>query len=73
MANKNKELEMNVAIVGLGLMGGSLAISLKKLDFIDSIVGSDHNKIHQQEAMELGLVDNDVQVKVKNILHSLLE
>ncbi len=58
---------MNVAIVGLGLMGGSLAISLKKLDFIDSIVGSDHNKIHQQEAMELGLVDKIVDFsEVKN-------
>jgi prephenate dehydrogenase len=58
---------MNIAIVGLGLMGGSLAISLKKLDFIDTIVGSDHNKIHQQEAMELGLVDKIVEFsEVKN-------
>lgn len=51
---------MNVAIVGLGLMGGSLAISLKKLNFIESIAGSDHNQIHRQEAMELGLVDKIV-------------
>lgn len=58
---------MNVAIVGLGLMGGSLAKSLKKLNFIHNIVGSDHNKIHQQEAMELGLVDNIVEFEeVKN-------
>lgn len=58
---------MNVAIVGLGLMGGSLAISLKKLDFIKNIVGSDHNKIHQQEAVELGLVDNIVEFsEIKN-------
>lgn len=58
---------MNIAIVGLGLMGGSLAISLKELDFIDTIVGSDHNKIHQQEAMELGLVDKIVEFsEVKN-------
>ena len=48
---------MNVVIIGLGLMGGSLALSLKKLDFIDSIVGYDHNKLHQVEAMKLGLVD----------------
>jgi len=58
---------MNVAIVGLGLMGGSLAISLKKLDFVSSIVGSDHNQIHQQEAMELGLVDSIVEFnEIKN-------
>jgi prephenate dehydrogenase len=30
---------MNVVIVGLGLMGGSLALSLKKLDFIKNIAG----------------------------------
>ena len=52
---------MNVAIIGLGLMGGSLAKSLKKLDFISSIVGSDHNKTHQNEAIELGLVDKIVE------------
>ena len=52
---------MNIAIVGLGLMGGSLAKSLKKLDFIDNIVGSDHNKLHQKEAIELGLVDKIIE------------
>lgn len=52
---------MNVAIIGLGLMGGSLAISLKKLDFIESVVGSDHNPTHQREAIELNLVDKIVK------------
>ncbi|MEA3331860.1 MAG: prephenate dehydrogenase [Campylobacterota bacterium] len=52
---------MNVAIVGLGLMGGSLALSLKKLDFIGSVVGSDHNKKHKKDALELGLVDEIVE------------
>ncbi|PHS56422.1 MAG: prephenate dehydrogenase [Sulfurimonas sp.] len=47
---------MNVAIVGLGLMGGSLALSLKKLDFIKNIVGTDHNKEHQKQALKLNLV-----------------
>ena len=58
---------MNVAIVGLGLIGGSLALSLKKLDFIDEIVGSDHNKDHQKQAMELGLVSKIIEFEnVKN-------
>ncbi|MFA6191352.1 MAG: prephenate dehydrogenase [Sulfurimonas sp.] len=51
---------MNVAIVGLGLMGGSLALSLKKLTFIKSIVGNDHNEQHQRDALSLGLVDRIV-------------
>ncbi len=51
---------MNIAIVGLGLMGGSLALSLKKLDFIDEIVGCDHNEKHIKEALNLGLVNKIV-------------
>jgi len=51
---------MNVAIVGLGLMGGSIALSLKKLDFIKTIVGSDHNITHQEDAIKLGLVEKIV-------------
>ena len=53
---------MNVAIIGLGLMGGSLAKSLKKLNFIKEIVGSDHNPKHQKEALELSLVDKIVDI-----------
>jgi len=48
---------MNIAIIGLGLMGGSLALSLKKQDYVTNIVGYDHNKRHQRQAMELSLVD----------------
>lgn len=48
---------MNIAIIGLGLMGGSLALSLKKLDFVKSVVGSDHNKSHENDAIKLTLVD----------------
>ncbi|EQB35591.1 prephenate dehydrogenase [Sulfurimonas hongkongensis] len=52
---------MNVAIVGLGLMGGSLALSLKKLDFVKRVVGSDHNKEHKKVALRLGLVSEIVE------------
>ena len=47
---------MNIGIVGLGLMGGSLALSLQKLPFVSSVVGSDHNLEHQTIALERGLV-----------------
>jgi len=62
---------MNVAIVGLGLMGGSLALSLKKLDFIDNIVGTDHNKTHQKDALRLKLVDKIVtfeEIKLYDVI-----
>ena len=54
---------MNIAIIGLGLMGGSLALSLKKLDFVKSVVGSDHNKKHQRDAIALGLVEKIVSAE----------
>ncbi|SFV50441.1 Prephenate and/or arogenate dehydrogenase (unknown specificity) [hydrothermal vent metagenome] len=54
---------MKIAIVGMGLMGGSLALSLKKFDFVDEIVGCDHNEVHQKEALKLGLVKRFVPFK----------
>ena len=51
---------MNIAIIGLGLMGGSLAMSLKKQTFVKKIVGYDHNEKHTSQAIKLGLVDEIV-------------
>lgn len=53
---------MNVAIIGLGLMGGSLALSLKKINFIGDVVGYDHNIRHQEQAIELNLVQKIVNI-----------
>ncbi|WP_345992366.1 prephenate dehydrogenase [Sulfurimonas sp. HSL-1716] len=52
---------MKVGIIGLGLMGGSLALSLKKLPFVNEIIGNDHNKEHQKQALELSLVKRIVE------------
>jgi len=51
---------MKIGIIGLGLMGGSLGLSLKSLDFINEIVGYDHNEQHKSDALSLGLVDDIV-------------
>ena len=48
---------MKIGIIGLGLMGGSLALSLKKLSFVTEVVGHDHNQEHQRVASELDLID----------------
>jgi len=48
---------MNVGIVGLGLMGGSLGLALKKLPQKYHIIGYDHNTEHLKEAKELKLID----------------
>ncbi len=48
---------MRVAIIGLGLMGGSTAIDLKKRGFTDKIIGVENNKLHAETALHVGLVD----------------
>ena len=48
---------MVVGIIGLGLIGGSLAISLKKRGFASKIIGVDKNEIHCKKAIKLGFVD----------------
>ena len=51
-----KRENMRVGIIGLGLMGGSLALSLKNIPFIKEILGHDHNQEHQKQALDLDLV-----------------
>lgn len=48
---------MKVTIIGLGLIGGSIAKDLRKTKFASEIIGVDNNKLHLSRAMELGLVD----------------
>jgi len=48
---------MKIGIVGLGLMGGSMALALKHTSFVTSIVGTDHNPEHQRIALARGLVE----------------
>ncbi len=49
-----------VGFVGLGLMGGSLSIALKKTSTDYYFIGFDHNALHCQQALDLGLVDEIV-------------
>ncbi len=51
---------MIVGIVGLGLMGGSLGLALKKAIDNVKIVGFDHNQQHCDQARALGLIDEIV-------------
>lgn len=48
---------MNVAIVGLGLIGGSLAIDLRADGFAEKVIGVDANAEHVSQARSRGLCD----------------
>jgi prephenate dehydrogenase len=48
---------MTIAVIGIGLIGGSMAIDLRKRGFADKIIGVDSNIQHQNIALLCGLVD----------------
>lgn len=51
---------MTITIIGLGLIGGSMALELKAKGFAHKaheIIGVDNNASHREEALRLGIVD----------------
>ena len=58
-----------IAIVGVGLIGGSLAIQLHEKKISSNLIGVDANKKHAQKALELELVD-DIESLNGAIMHS---
>lgn len=46
-----------IAIVGIGLIGGSLAIQLHEKKISSRLIGVDASKVHEAKALELELVD----------------
>jgi prephenate dehydrogenase len=48
---------MVISVVGLGLIGGSMALSLKENGFADTIIGVDNKTEHIIKALELKLID----------------
>jgi prephenate dehydrogenase len=48
---------MTITIIGLGLIGGSLAIGLRENGFADQLIGVENNQNHANQALKLGLVD----------------
>lgn len=49
---------MKTTIIGLGLIGGSIAIDLRKAGLATEFTGIDLNKDHAEKALELKLVDS---------------
>ncbi len=48
---------MKVTIVGLGLIGGCMAMDMRRAGFANQLVGVDLSEAHGRRAIELGLVD----------------
>lgn len=52
-----------VAVIGLGLIGGSLALELKKMTWA-TIYGIDNNPDHLQKALELGIIFEKSSIEI---------
>jgi prephenate dehydrogenase len=51
---------MVVAIIGVGLIGGSIAIALRENGIVSKVVGVETSEIHARQAKDLNLVDEVV-------------
>jgi len=51
-----------VAVVGIGLMGGSMAIDLKRRGYARHVIGVDRDRLHAATALRIGLVDETLDL-----------
>jgi len=58
-----QEKEITVAIIGIGLIGGSLALDLRYKYAVKRIIGVDKNPDHLIRAKQLGLIDEAATLK----------
>ena len=63
--SNTKEFE-NILIVGLGLIGGSIAKKIKDIDYSANIYGFEKNLEILSEANKKGLVANHKEIDLKN-------
>lgn len=53
---------MTIAVIGTGLIGGSMALALKDLKIAEKVIGVDANKEHVQKALDLGIIDESADL-----------
>lgn len=54
---------MNISIIGIGLIGGSLALGLKENGFATKILGIDSSEKNLKDALDLGIIDEISDLK----------
>lgn len=60
---------MNIAVVGVGLIGGSIALALKNKDFVAKVIGVDKDETNLAKALNIGFID-EVQSLNEAIKHT---
>lgn len=54
---------MEITIIGVGLIGGSLALSLKEKKFANKVYGIDKNEESLKKAIDLGIIDEAIDLE----------
>jgi len=54
---------MTITIIGIGLIGGSLAISLKENGFATRVIGVDHSQDNLDKAIRRRIIDEDMDLE----------
>ncbi len=54
---------MKVTVIGIGLIGGSMARSLRIAEFADMVYGVDSNNEHIRTALDLGIIDQAISLQ----------
>ena len=54
---------MNIAVIGLGLIGGSMALELKHKGFSKHIIGVDNSESHKDQALKLKIIDETCSIE----------
>lgn len=62
-SKKQNNTMKTVTVIGLGLMGGSISLSIKNKKIFDKIIGVEANDLHKKMALELNLVDEISDLK----------
>ncbi len=54
---------MTITVIGVGLIGGSMVLTLREKGFADRIIGVEANPAHAEKALALGLVDEIMELE----------
>lgn len=57
MSERSSRRIRRLAIIGCGLMGGSVALALKRAEYVDEVVGYSRNPATRELAVTMGVID----------------
>lgn len=63
---------MTIAVIGTGLIGGSMALALKDLKIAEKVIGVDASNEHIKKAIDLGIIDEGADMRTAVIQSDLI-